>query len=419
MNILVIGNGFDIEHGLPTKYVDFLDFMKGIQIISIGAYIDKQMIFESRLYNPTKLDESILKHEPNNIVKQFLLNEKFFKRESFNKWKSESNVKELIDCSTNNFWIEYLLKNTHYSYERWVDFESEISKVIQTLEYANEVSIYLKNTPKDGASDGVIIQRFEKYNYDKSNHFDTIMKDLKGNLGNRYLLMKEIYGDELKNIIKILHEHLLRLNRCLEIYLCEYVDNIQITEKKPQYFKDDEYDGLISFNYTNTFQKLYRIKGTDSNTNILKPPYDYIHGKADLAKHKTKEENNMVLGINEYLNEEDKNEKLDFIQFKKYFQRIFKKTGIEYKKWIEEMSTSMHPNSITIFGHSLDVSDKDILRQLILESGCKVTIYYYDDDVVHTQLISNLVRVIGQNEFKKRIHGKYPTLIITPQSKSL
>ena len=27
MNILVIGNGFDLAHGLPTKYTDFLDFM--------------------------------------------------------------------------------------------------------------------------------------------------------------------------------------------------------------------------------------------------------------------------------------------------------------------------------------------------------------------------------------------------------
>ena len=28
MNILVIGNGFDIAHGLPTKYSDFLNFIR-------------------------------------------------------------------------------------------------------------------------------------------------------------------------------------------------------------------------------------------------------------------------------------------------------------------------------------------------------------------------------------------------------
>ncbi len=28
MNILVIGNGFDIAHGLPTTYKDFLKFIE-------------------------------------------------------------------------------------------------------------------------------------------------------------------------------------------------------------------------------------------------------------------------------------------------------------------------------------------------------------------------------------------------------
>ena len=28
MNILMIGNGFDLEHDLPTKYTDFLKFVE-------------------------------------------------------------------------------------------------------------------------------------------------------------------------------------------------------------------------------------------------------------------------------------------------------------------------------------------------------------------------------------------------------
>lgn len=31
MNILVIGNGFDLAHGLPTKYGNFLEFVKVIR----------------------------------------------------------------------------------------------------------------------------------------------------------------------------------------------------------------------------------------------------------------------------------------------------------------------------------------------------------------------------------------------------
>lgn len=32
MNILIIGNGFDLAHGLPTKYTDFLEFCYKIKI---------------------------------------------------------------------------------------------------------------------------------------------------------------------------------------------------------------------------------------------------------------------------------------------------------------------------------------------------------------------------------------------------
>lgn len=33
MNILVIGNGFDLAHGLPTKYGDFLELCRMIKTI--------------------------------------------------------------------------------------------------------------------------------------------------------------------------------------------------------------------------------------------------------------------------------------------------------------------------------------------------------------------------------------------------
>ena len=33
MNILIIGNGFDLAHKLPTKYTDFLDFLGNVRVL--------------------------------------------------------------------------------------------------------------------------------------------------------------------------------------------------------------------------------------------------------------------------------------------------------------------------------------------------------------------------------------------------
>ena len=45
MNILVIGNGFDLAHGLPTKYTDFLKFVEVInQVIEIKIMMIYQIL---------------------------------------------------------------------------------------------------------------------------------------------------------------------------------------------------------------------------------------------------------------------------------------------------------------------------------------------------------------------------------------
>ena len=41
MNILVLGNGFDLAHGLPTKYTDFLKFVEVIkQVVEVDSAND-------------------------------------------------------------------------------------------------------------------------------------------------------------------------------------------------------------------------------------------------------------------------------------------------------------------------------------------------------------------------------------------
>ena len=51
-----------------------------------------------------------------------------------------------------------------------------------------------------------------------------------------------------------------------------------------------------------------------------------------------------------------------------------------------------------IFGHSLDITDKDVIKDLIDREGVKTTIFYYDKQQ-QTQQIANLVKMLGQNKF--------------------
>ncbi|MBR3534280.1 MAG: hypothetical protein IKN85_00480, partial [Oscillospiraceae bacterium] len=129
---------------------------------------------------------------------------------------------------------------------------------------------------------------------------------------------------------------------------------------------------------------------------------------------------NLVLGINEYLQGEDKNINNDFIEFKKFYQRIYKKTGCKYKEWLREFDEASKQSerlNILFYGHSLDVTDKDILRDLILHDKALITIYYRNRKSLG-KLISNLVKIIGEDEVIRRTANDNQTIKFQPLEKN-
>ena len=76
---------------------------------------------------------------------------------------------------------------------------------------------------------------------------------------------------------------------------------------------------------------------------------------------------------------------------------------------LPENKISKHIHYLYIFGHSLDVTDRDILRDLILNDNVYTTIFYLNKDVMGQQ-IANLVKVIGQDELIRRTGGSTKTI---------
>lgn len=61
------------------------------------------------------------------------------------------------------------------------------------------------------------------------------------------------------------------------------------------------------------------------------------------------------------------------------------------------------------------MTDKDILRELILNDNVYTTIFYLNKDVMGQQ-IANLVKIIGQDELIKRTGGSSKTIEFKLQS---
>lgn len=360
-NILIIGNGFDLAHKLPTKYINFLDFMLYIEQVKNNR-------------NDPKLE--YIKNILNSV--------------DFNIEKSE----EIYLKSKKNIWINYFKKIREVKKEKlgenWIDLELEISNVIKSLDllkYINEENIDRKD--KD-------IKMYDNKYCDTYYDFFTLY-------ANDYNLINNFKYQDAKKVIESINKDLIDFIELFEIYLSDVIEKIEINERLID-LKDIEFCKILSFNYTNTFNRIY-----DKNNNC---DYDYIHGKVNNSK------NNLILGIDEYLDEDKKNIKLDFIMFKKYFQRIYKKSVCKYKEWIDTTKkVNYEIYDLYIYGHSLDITDKDILCDLILSERIKQITIFYLDDYDYAQKIANMIRLIGQDELIKRLYGLNKNIIFKEISK--
>lgn len=334
MNILVIGNGFDIAHGLNTSYSDFLEFVRSYQ-------------------------------------------------------KSGSFNEELKMCINNNLWLDYFdsvfEERKIEGKDGWIDFESEISTVIEALDRALLTYYNHINNPDCRGVQRIVMD---------DSTFGILNKVLKLGDGKLISIEKKVYISVIKKWKHLLLEDLSELTRGLEIYLLDFLGECK--NGKLSIIEDLKANYVISFNYTKTYENLYS-----------KPlEIDYIHGV--ISKDSNLERNNLVLGIGEFLRGERKDNDNEFVEFKKFYQRIYKNTGSKYKKWLNEFEANRnlssfngsgapnHELNIYFYGHSLDPTDGDIISDLINSKFANIYIYYHSKSALSKQ-ISNLVRVIGED----------------------
>lgn len=313
--------------------------------------------------------------------------------------------------SNNNIWISYFIKtiNKDTKNKGWIDFETEISKVIQSFEYVFFIEKYKREKGYKIDNCQLSDVFFDNERKLINTFKETTAKNFWNNINQAKSIndfYSRVYSNEsfyknYKGYIDTLIDDLKNLTRCLEIYLHDIIGNITIESSDT--IKHMNIDHVLSFNYTNTFEKIY----DDGIRNI---EYCYIHGKANM-----KNTDNMVLGIDDYLEGADIDKKTDFIEFKKYYQRIFNHNSVDYQYWIEESNKSktyIVPDvcsNIYVYGHSLDVTDKDILEPILMMEKVKINIYYYDDKD-HRDKIANLVKIIGRDNLIKKTSSVEPSI---------
>ena len=367
MNVLLLGNGLDLYYKLPTKYSNFLHIAN---YLTKHLLTDQQNIGDILSQKELQLADPFIKdcyEEHKTILDKLPIN--------------IEKLSEISDIVCKNKWFSYLLKSFNKDVG-WIDFEQEIAFVI-----ANFSCIL----PENGKYISYKNNKHSKYIVDSFGFLVDEAATRSSAMSGAPIVKKEFQiehplgSGNIKinkdKIASFLAKELQELSKALELYLSCFVDEpLELLRKENSckripVFKFPE--KAVTFNYTSTYEAIY-----------LTGNAYHIHGRIG---------QNIVLGINP--DDADKVDTADtsFIAFKKYFQRTLYETDYEYLRWISEIKSTQQTYRLIVMGHSLDITDKDIIRDLFGHASEIVVLFHNQD--AKASYISNLVKIYGKDGF--------------------
>lgn len=380
MNILIVGNGFDLSHYLPTKYDHFIKVMTAIENWSKP---NQNMKFDD-LYNSLYRSESWFFDKSRSLYLTEEIEIDF------------EEIKTLKVRLQENVWYQFF-KHHLNEIDTWIDFEIEFSEALDLVAKFNQ------DAEKKYEQFEVVRSRVFKVN---QNGYDQYLKywdkTIKKLILLRILCVKdgfvqinvEYYRNnkidldiDAHKLIGDLEENLESFIEIFDWYLANIIEKLNLKNKifknNLEFFSDDL--TVLSFNYTNTFKRLY-----DSTGNV-----EYIHGQVGKR---------LVLGIPDLKNEFLK--KFKNYSFTKYHQKLLKNTDYLFleenqtiKNMFETRTIGLRKINISIWGHSLAESDESYIREIFSLNRndsveCRVVVYFYRTDA--PQLLNNLLDILDK-----------------------
>ena len=336
--IILVGNGFDLAHGLKTRYEDFINWYFE-QLKKTLAYC-----------NYTNYEDALCKLHI-NVTEIGAISWRDFLR---------PYIHSIFKMSVDEFlnYIDYHRKQGNIK----VEFSSllkRISKAISTKRWVDiEADYYelLKDCPDLNENVVANLQQSLKYIQEK--------------LAEYLLCVQDSATDNIKVVIReIINESII--GRDISQYALNHIINLE----EDRIYPVDE-SLILDFNYTNTTD-LY-------HNNVI-----HIHGKLD-------EPLSIIFGYGDELDEHYK--KLSNLNDNRYLTNMKSIRYLEsgnYRDLLRFINAA--PYQIYIMGHSCGNSDRTLLNTLFEHENCvSIKPFYYQKDEEHDNY-SEITQNISRN----------------------
>ncbi len=329
--LILIGNGFDLAHGLPTTYNDFiLWYLQKVFATAIAhnGYKDN-LIDISMEFNYKELSD---RH--NVTLKDFI--DHYYKigfKEVIDSLELRNLRKGLIVTNPFNVTMVPFLKNlvTNCNSKNWVDIENEYYDALKQLL-------------------DLIKEQQRQALYELNHAMETLIDELR-------LYFKSLEKPKVSRAIQDIFSAPIRERELANS------QNLTHKEYKPKATH------ILSFNYTETAN----IYANSAFLDLEGVELNYIHGEA--FDHS----NSLIFGFGDEL--DSKYAELELSRINEYFTFI-KSFGYLKTKNYHSMLRFINSDKYQVFilGHSCGLSDRTMLNMLFKHDNCQsIKIYYHQN----------------------------------------
>ncbi|MEN9908525.1 MAG: hypothetical protein RLZZ540_1674 [Bacteroidota bacterium] len=360
--LVVIGNGFDLAHGLPTSYKHFIDdFWKGFKT-NVKNEEYQTFVSTHELYDKYYSNYGIIENfiDFRNSIKKCVLDytDFVFDESCITLFTSKYANREKIFEFKNSFFKLINIKNS----QNWVDVENE---------YYKELKKIVKSTSMN-------IEEKKRKTIALNEEFEQVK-----NLLERYLIRGVMYKYDFNDYHNMMEDFSKICDKFfpnpivgkenLNLFLEEF-PNSHHKDLKKEYLQDKP--GLVKyriqflcFNYTSTIKMYFQyLKNIGVETEI-----NFIHGEI------MNPTNLVNFGFGDEMDDDYKMiENIDDNEYLRNFKSFQYLQNSNYKSLLDFVESDQK-FQVYIMGHSCGLSDRTMLNTIFEHPNCiSIKVFYHE-----------------------------------------
>lgn len=415
--IIIVGNGFDLAHGVKTSYKDFIEwyFGKVIEELKRDYYYKDDLLEIKTIYNAIEMSIYTKPIDMSTYIDNAKSNLEIIKKMKYigNEFtfKFSPLFERIIKDVENKGWVDIEMDYYELLKDYALNKRGDVKQLNDELSYIEKKLIEYLKIEQDKFDEFYIEEDLQDIIYEPFSDISVSLKgkkcldehieqDCKDKENDNLRIKLENYGYDIKKVsdyIDYLFNKSKELNKSISNFI--RTERFLKGDKFPKELLLPNSIMLLNFNYTKIADKYM--------TRYFQRLPNHIHGELN-------DENSVIFGYGDELDNKYKeieelnnNEFLNKIKSVKYLERD------NYKKM--EYFIESEPFQVYIMGHSCGNSDRTLLNKIFEHENCvSIKPFYYaykdkegNDRDNYTEIVRNITRNFNDKQIlRERVVNK-------------